>query len=70
MKTIRVEYDASGGFLHRWRSGTGRFRMAVPPRATDEQIHAAAEAAATEKARKHIDHYNATVSDIRWTSEN
>jgi hypothetical protein len=44
--------------------------MAVPPRATDEQIHAAAEAAATEKARKHIDHYNATVSDIRWTSEN
>ena len=64
---IKVEYDASGGFLHRWRSGTGRFRMTVPPNATDEQIHDAAEAAATEKARKNIDHYNATVSDVRWT---
>jgi hypothetical protein len=64
---INVEYDASGGFLHRWRSDSGRFRMTVPPNATDEQIHDAAEAAATAKARKNIDHYNATVSEVRWT---
>lgn len=72
METVKVlvEYEASGGFLHRWRSGTGRFRMTVPANATESQIREAAEATATEKARRNIDHYNATVSDLNWTIQN
>jgi len=61
---VRVEYDAAGGFLHRWTSGTGRFWMMVEQGATDEQIHAEAEAEAILRARRNIEH-NATVSDVR-----
>lgn len=61
---VRVEYDAAGGHLHRWTSGTGRFWMMVERDATDEQIHAEAEAEAILRARRNIEH-NATVSDVR-----
>jgi hypothetical protein len=61
---VRVEYDASGGHLHAWTSGTGRFWMLVDPAATEEQILAEAEAEATLRARRNIEH-NATVSDVR-----
>jgi len=65
---VRVEYDAAGGFLHRWRSGTGRFWMPVERDATDDQIHAQAEAEAHRRALRMIDHHNATVSDVRIIS--
>jgi hypothetical protein len=64
-RRVRVEYDAAGGFLHRWTSGTGRFWMLVERDATDDQIHAEAEAEALQRARRMIEHHNATVSEVR-----
>ncbi|NBW18446.1 MAG: hypothetical protein EBR82_61785 [Caulobacteraceae bacterium] len=61
---VRVEYDAAGGHLHRWTSGTGRFWLMVEPGATDEQIRAEAEAEAIRRARRNIEH-NAAVSEVR-----
>jgi|GEM_PF-5773505 len=63
-KRVRVEYDAAGGHLHAWTSGTGRFWMLVDPAATEEQVLAEAEAEAVQRARRNIEH-NATVSDVR-----
>ena len=63
-RQVRVEYDAAGGHLHAWTSGTGRFWMLVDPAATEEQIRDAAEAEAIQRARRNIEH-NATVSDVR-----
>jgi hypothetical protein len=63
-KRVRVEYDAAGGHLHAWTSGTGRFWMLVERDATDDQILAEAEAEAARRARRDIEH-NATVSDVR-----
>jgi hypothetical protein len=63
-RQVRVEYDAAGGHLHRWTSGTGRFWMLVDPAATEEQVQAEAEAEAILRARRNIEH-NATVSDVR-----
>ena len=64
-RRVRIEYDAAGGFLHRWVSGTGRFWMTVPADATDAWVVEAAEAEARRRAIRRIDHYNATVSDVR-----
>jgi len=64
-RRVRIEYDAAGGFLHRWVSGTGRFWLAVPAGVTDAWVVEAAEAEARRRAIRRIDHYNATVSDVR-----
>jgi hypothetical protein len=63
-RSVRVEYDAAGGHLHAWTSGTGRFWMLVDPAATEEQILAEAEQEAFRRARRNIEH-NATVSGVR-----
>ncbi|NBW14898.1 MAG: hypothetical protein EBR82_43545 [Caulobacteraceae bacterium] len=63
-RRVRVEYDAAGGHLHAWTSGTGRFWMLVDPAATEEQVLAEAEAEAILRARRNIEH-NATVSEVR-----
>jgi hypothetical protein len=66
-KRVRVEYDAAGGFLHRWVSGTGRFWITVPANATESEVVEVAEAAARLRAVRRVGHYNAAVSDVRIT---
>jgi hypothetical protein len=68
-RRVRIEFDAAGGFLHRWVSGTGRFWMPVPAGASDAWVREAAEAEAHRRALRLIDHHNATVSDVRVLDE-
>lgn len=66
MKTYQVEYEASGGHLHAWRSGIGRFTMRMPDEATNADIQRTAENLALKRARTRIEH-NAGIGTVTVT---
>lgn len=66
MKTYQVEYEASGGHLHAWRSGIGRFTMQMPDDATDEDVQRTAESLALKRAKRRIEH-NAGLGTVTVT---
>jgi hypothetical protein len=63
MNRVRVTYDACGGHLHAWRSGSGGFWMSAPSSCQADELQRRAESQSMHRARRRLGH-TAAVSSV------